>query len=272
MGLGLRGTGSLNLDELSILKESDLIFVDAYTSIFPENVKEDIEKVTGNTVRFLNREEVESFAFLKNPFKTLSLIVSGDPMSSTTHFAIVEKCREMGFIVDIMENASILTTVPGRTGLSPYRMGPVISIPQIVDNFVPMSVARKIRDNMIWQLHTILLIDLENGKNMDPPKVFHILKALGENILPESFFKMPLFVMERIGWADERVFITTVETLESLENHSPYCTVLPMSPNSNEMASTRALGLNGIMSLETFDYKSLCDRAKILIQSETKEY
>lgn len=257
MGIGLRGTGSLTLNEVNILRESDKIFIDSYTSIFPQGMKQDLEEISGRPVEFLLRDEVESFAFLNDTFSIVSFIVSGDPMSSTTHFAIVERCRELKYDVDIIENASIVTTIPGRTGLSPYRMGPVVSIPKIVNNFVPRSVARKIRNNMEWQLHGLLLVDLENGSNMDPTDVFKALHVLGDNILTEQFFEMPMMVLERVGWKNEKVYISTVKTLEKMANNSPYCMVLPMKPNINEIYSMRTLNLPGIEILERFDYESL---------------
>ncbi len=268
IGMGLRGIKSLTQEQVEVLKISDVICVDTYTSIFPEGISRGIKLLTGHELEFLDRQNVESFSFLNRSFKTLSLIVSGDPMSSTTHFAIIEKCRELNIYTKIMENASIVTVIPGRTGLSPYRMGPTISIPQVEGNFLPKSVAKKIRESMERGLHSLLLIDLDDGKNLSPERVHEILHTLGDGILPEIFYDMPIFVLERVGWNDEHVFVSTVNELRKLQNRSPYCLVLPVNPGINELTSMRALGVKPLSVVEEFDYNTLSEMST----NKTKEY
>ncbi len=137
MGMGLRGARSLTLEEVDILKRSDSIFLEIYTSVIGENIQHDIEKLTGKSVSPVNRNDMEysDIVTRKAHDSIVSLLVSGDPLMATTHNVLRVKCMDLGIKVSVLENASILNTAVGYSGLSPYKVAPPVSIPRVSDKF-----------------------------------------------------------------------------------------------------------------------------------------
>ena len=246
IGSGLRGAKSITLEESQVLKRSDVIYIDSYTSIFESNFKKDMEEITGREIIPLQREDVENFSFLNNSFENVSLIVSGDPFTSTTHNAIVNQCRARGIGYRIYENASITGAVAGRTGLSSYRTGIIVSIPRIYDNFVPVSPIRKILSNMEYGLHTTLLVDIDNGKNMDSETLLKTLEKMQEKASVNFLKGRPAISLERLGWNDEKVTLDFIDDLLMKDLKSPYAIVMPSKPDSNEIEN-----MSGIFGRDT---------------------
>ena len=275
MGTGLRGVESITREMSSILKAADVIFLERYTSIFPMNTDTELQKISNRGIISLDREEVESLRFLENDFGIACMLVSGDPMSSTTHFAIVERCNELGIQFRIFENASILTAIPGRTGLSPYKIAAPVSIPIIGDRFVPKSVVRKIVQNFLAGNHTPLLIDLRDGMNMDPVDVKATIMELGKDLLDQQFLRIPIFILSRVGWSDESVEVIDFEQLDTIPNRSPYCIVLPSKVNENELQSLNSLKISGREKILEFSYEGAFKNLENKLEyhlSETKKY
>ena len=241
IGSGLRGTRSITLEQKDVLLKSDRIFVDSYTSIFGPNFAADLEEITGRPPVILDREGVESFSFLDSGFEVGSFIVSGDPFTSTTHYAIMNECRTRGIGCRIYENASITGSIPGRTGLSPYRTGIVVSIPRISANFVPVSPVMKIISNIDNGLHTTLLIDLDSGKNMDSSVLLETLTAMTEKAGIEALTARPAISLERLGWSDEQVNLNFLGKILENDLKSPYSIVIPSKPDSNELENMRGI-------------------------------
>ncbi|MGP6239150.1 diphthine synthase [Cuniculiplasma sp. SKW4] len=234
IGSGLRGIRSITLEEMEILRESDVIYIDSYTSIFEDNFQKDLESLAGKKSICLSREEVESFSFLNNKFENISFVVSGDPFTSTTHYAIINECRKKGINYRIYENSSITGAIAGRTGLSPYRIGIVVSIPRIYHNYIPVSPIKKIMSNIEYGLHTTLLMDLENGKNMEPSMVLKTLEKMEERTGVQFIRGRPAISLERLGWKDERIDLDFLDKILENDLMSPYTIVIPSRPDANE--------------------------------------
>ncbi|MCL4323414.1 MAG: diphthine synthase [Candidatus Thermoplasmatota archaeon] len=254
VGSGLRGTESLTAEELEILRRSDFVFIDGYTSIFPDNFKEKLEKIISKGITILGRNEIETFSFLEKAGGETSLIVSGDPLASTTHFSVIRFCNENRITWKLFENASIMSAVPGRTGLSSYRTGTIVSLPDIYDNYVPVSPLQKIVSNIRNELHTIMLIDLKKGKNLDIKRVLEIIKRMVEKIGYDVILDMPAFVLQRVGWEDENLFFAALKNLPDIIVKSPYCIVLPFRPDSNELENMHSIGIDNDFAFRNFDY------------------
>ncbi len=239
MGSGLRGVRSFTKEEIDILEKCESIFVDSYTSIFPESFQKDFRDLTGKDLIFLTRESIESFSFLKDMAENVALIVSGDPFMSTTHFSILKECRNLGIKVKIYENASIIGTIPGRTGLSPYRTGMVVSIPKIEENFIPVSPLKKILENRKNRLHTTILIDLRDGKNLSGYEVRDIIERMMEKSGESGIMEMPSIIIERAGWPEERASLNRLGDNLNRDLMSPYAIVIPSEPDYNELENMK---------------------------------
>ncbi len=241
MGTGLRGIESLTLEESSVLEKCDRIYVDTYTSIFPPEFTDSLIKKYQNRVMALQRETLESMSFLDGSHGDFALLVSGDPFGSTTHFTLITECKNRGINIKIYENASILGIIPGRTGLSAYRSGTIVSIPDFGETHIPLSPYIKILENINSALHTLILIDLKNGKNVKSPRILQILEQIRNKYSLEDILNRPSFSIEKAGWPGERVRVGSLKELLSMELESPYCMVMPGKVDHNELSNILSL-------------------------------
>lgn len=193
LGLGLRGYNSITVEERSFIEKSDRIILDSYTSVLFPDVIEGIENNAGKKVETVDRSILEGNSYILNLAEKLSvsLLVLGDPFMATTHNEIRYQCLKRGIEVRIFENASILNSVIGYSGLSPYRVGAPVSLPRVSDKFFPLSVYRKIGINLSENRHTILLLDTADGNPMTVKEALETLAHMEEkgkkgHIKPET--------------------------------------------------------------------------------------
>lgn len=180
IGLGLRGIKSITRESLEVLKECDIIYFETYTSISPISTVSDIESLVGRKVKTADRDFIETGATLLQEAdqSDVCLLVTGDPLSATTHNQIRLEAMEKSIDVRIFENSSIINVIPGMLGLMHYRFGPPVSIPFVSRNFFPLSTYDKIEKNISLDLHTILLLDLKDGKTMPVQEAIGILEEM----------------------------------------------------------------------------------------------
>ncbi|MEM0157840.1 MAG: diphthine synthase [Thermoplasmataceae archaeon] len=197
LGLGLRGIDSVTLGEMRIISKCEKIYFETYTSISPEKTASELSSITSKHVFPLGREDVENSTALLTEAKDqdICIIVTGDPLAATTHNQLRMDAIAAGVSVNIVENASILTTLPGKAGLLPYRMGPPVSLPFLTDRFNPRSVLDKMGRNRDMGLHTIILLDLKENRTMYPEEAFSYLNRLEEKYEAGVVKKNSLFVV-----------------------------------------------------------------------------
>lgn len=238
MGIGLRGTSSLTLEESELIRNSSRIFFETYTSISPSDTISGIEIMFGKKVQPIGRSEVEEG---KNLIELASgedvcLLVTGDPLSATTHNQLRSDAYDAGIEVRVLENASITSVIPGKIGLFPYRMGPPVSLPFPYDIFMPRSVSGKIKMNKQNGLHTLLLLDLRDGRTMYPYEAVETLlkmeKKYGVGALDP---KDRIFSISRVSQDGEKlIYDTAANVMELRLEESPASLVIPAELNHNE--------------------------------------
>lgn len=241
LGVGLRGIRSITLEENDILEKCGKIFIDTYTSIFPENFLGDLSDRYRGEIIPLERKELESMDFILKDEHDCAIIVSGDPFGSTTHMSIARECIHRNIELKIYENASIISIIWGRTGLSAYRSGSVVSIPDFGNEYLPASPYEKILRNISMGLHTILLVDLKEGINTDSKRLKQILMLIRNKYSLEDIMDRIVFSVERAGWRDEAVHIGLIGDILEKTLNSPYCLVLPGKLDSNEKENVLSL-------------------------------
>lgn len=238
LGLGLRGVSSLTNEGNYIIRNSSRIYFETYTSISPESTVSELERIYTRNIELADREFVEDgkqlIDFARN--EDIVLIVTGDPLSATTHNQLRADAIDMGVQVEVIENASILSVVPGKIGLFPYRMGPPVSLPFIQGNFLPKSVLEKVRANRNSGFHTILLLDLKDGRTMYPREAVDILLQLEEKhpmgIISEE---TEIFSLSKVSQKGERLIFDTAGNIRKFsEDLSPSVFVIPSELNHSE--------------------------------------
>ena len=244
IGLGLRGTGSITRSQDEILKKCDSILFESYTSVSPSNTILEIEKLYGKTVESVDRPRVEDSSGILDLARSrdVCLLVTGDPLNATTHNQIRLDAIKAGIGVEILENSSILTVLPGKVGLSPYRMGPPVSLPFITERFRPRSVLEKIKHNLDNSMHTLLLLDLKDGRTMYPHEALAILQSLEDSFSTGVIGADSMIIIaSRISQVGENIIFGKFSDLKKMVvEGSPSSLVVLSPPSEKEMEFIRA--------------------------------
>lgn len=238
IGLGLRGLSSLTMEGARTIECSSRIFFETYTSISPEGTIRELEEKFSRKVIPLNRSDIEEGNILieSSRKEDVSLIVTGDPLSATTHNQLRLDAMNAGVEVEIIENASIISVIPGKIGLFPYRMGPPVSLPFPQENFLPRSVCDKIFLNLKSGLHTIVLLDLRDGRTMYSHEALETLIRMEERYGVGAInLNSEVFSVTRVSQPGEKLIFDTVQNLIDLKLlESPAALVVPAELNHNE--------------------------------------
>ena len=182
IGMGLHDENGLTLRGLNAAKNADTLYAEFYTSIMPGFSVTELQRLVGKEVKILTRRELEEDAdrTILSDAKTarVALLTPGDPMSATTHVGLVLSARKLGIPTVLIHSASIVTAAAGVTGLEVYKFGRTVTIPSPRTNPLPESVYEFIRDNLRVGLHTLALLDIQNGLTI--PDAIRILFKLEE--------------------------------------------------------------------------------------------
>lgn len=161
IGLGLGNEDDITVKGLKIVKECDLVVLEAYTSVLGID-KDRLEVVYGKDILLADRDTVESQAedkiLVKD--KNVAFLVVGDPLCATTHTDLWLRARHLGIKVEIVHNASIMGAA-ASSGLSLYNFGQTVSIPFFEENWKPTSFVPKIEYNIKGGMHTLCLLDIK---------------------------------------------------------------------------------------------------------------
>ncbi len=238
VGLGLRGARSITLESLEVLKSCDIVYFETYTSISPESTIKDIAELSGKEILQADRQFVESEKELisQSSKSDVCLLVTGDPLTATTHNQLRYDALREGVKVNIYENSSVLSVIPGTLGLMHYRFGPPVSIPFVSMNFFPTSVYDKIEKNVEMDLHTLLLLDLKDGKTMPVQEAIRVLEELERKrkkgiLEPER----DICVAIAVSQPGERILFGTLGSIKkSGVEGNPAALVIPSRLNDSE--------------------------------------
>ncbi|EQB73073.1 MAG: hypothetical protein AMDU4_FER2C00106G0010 [Ferroplasma sp. Type II] len=247
MGLGLRGVKSLTLEEADAIRESEIVYFETYTSISPQDTINSIPSLTEGIVKPADRKMVETDKEIINEAKNknVTLLVTGDALSATTHNELRMEAKKSGIEVKIFENASIITAFISRTGLFNYKFGNIVSMPFVYENFFPVSVYERIYTNYSNSMHTLLLLDLKDGKTMQVCEALSILQKMEEK-KGKGLINSGIIVIAGIGIAseNERIIYGTLEKImEYNPQGSPASIIIPSRMNDveNEFLNTFAM-------------------------------
>lgn len=227
IGIGLNDEKDITLKGLELVKSSDIVYLESYTSKL-ECSKEDLEKLYGKEVKLANRDVVENRAeeLLLKPAKEkdVSLLIIGDVFSATTHIDLMSRARELGIEVNVVHNASVLTAI-GVTGLSLYKFGKITSIPFDNKNVeTPYNVLKENKD-----MHTLFLLDLrpEENRYMTFVEAVKYLLRVEDKKGEKVFLEDTLCVgCAKLGSKDQVIQIGKAKDLKEVDSY-PQCLIVP---------------------------------------------
>jgi diphthine synthase len=184
IGMGLHDENGLTLRGLDAAKYADTVYAEFYTSIMPGLSMDRLRRLVGKEIKILTRKDLEEDAERTIMFRAekerVALLIPGDPMSATTHIGLLLSAKKRGIRTAVIHSASILTAVSGATGLEGYKFGRTVTIPSPKTSPVPESVYEFIVANKRIGLHTLALLDLEQGGLTIPEAIRILIKLESE--------------------------------------------------------------------------------------------
>ncbi len=172
IGLGLYDERDISVKGLEAVRNADAVYAEFYTSRLMGTTPEKMEVFYGRKIRTLSRAEVEvdPFWLAEALEKNVAFLVGGDPMVSTTHLDLRLRAEEMGIKTSLIHCSSIITAVPGLSGLQNYRFGRSATIPFPYfargKRISPESPYQVLKENLIRNLHTMLFLDIQDQRYM----------------------------------------------------------------------------------------------------------
>lgn len=156
VGLGLDNK-EITEKGLEAVSNAEKAYVEFYTNTETVDIGR-LEEKTGTSIERLERGEVEQQDVIvkESEDEDVAFLVSGDPLTATTHYDIKHRARQKGLEVEVVHAPSILTSV-AETGLNPYKFGRTVTLPE---HAAPESIAEHIEKNDSVDLHTLVLLDI----------------------------------------------------------------------------------------------------------------
>lgn len=214
----LIGTGinfDLTLGGMEALEDSNEIYIETYTNLIENEKIEKLESKIGKKIKKLERKDVESNFLIKRASeKKVALLVSGDPLTATTHVSLLLDAKKAKIAVKVLHNSSIYTSAAGVTGLQIYRFGKTASLVNPRENYAPKSSLEVIRKNLENNMHSLVLLDTE-------PKPMEAVKAL--EMLKEFDYAI---VLSRVGEENEKIIYGKISDIIRKNLGSPPFTII----------------------------------------------
>lgn len=223
IGLGLKDENSITEEGLQKVKNSEVLYLETYTSKLTNATIEDLEKHYNKKIIPANRDVVEKQAeetILKDAeTKETSFLVIGDPFSATTHMDLYQRAKEKNIEVKIINNVSIINAI-GIVGLELYKYGKITSIPFENENVkTPYDVYQK---NKEIGLHTLFLLDLrpEEDRWMTCKQATEFLIKNGLNE------EETVISCAQIGSDNPIIKVSNAKEVEEIKE-TPQCLIIP---------------------------------------------
>jgi len=230
IGLGLAGDRSVTVEGLDCVRRAEKVYLESYTSPLPMGVKERLEEASGRGVVLVERGFVEDGGRIIEEAKrgVVALLVYGDPMVATTHMDLRVRAEAEGVKTRLIHNASILSALPGETGLHIYSFGRTVTMTR-GGGVSHTTVYNTVFENLLRGLHTAILLeyDYSTGFSLDPSAAIEgLLEAeadLRYGVIDGETF---IIVASRIGCGGQSVVGGRVERLRGVEFGPPPHTVI----------------------------------------------
>jgi len=232
VGTGIWEETDISLKGLEELKRSDAIFAEQYTSETEEGTVARLEKLISRPITVLSREEVEDGKRILDEAQKnrVAFVVAGDPMISTTHVSLKLDALKRKIPVKIIHSSSILSAAISESGLHTYKFGRCATLPFWSEKYKPTSTYDAISENLARGLHTMLFLDLKDGRRMTAHEAMDLLLKLederkGKIITP----KTKLLLLSRIGSEIQKLTYGEISKLRKLKDlgATPFILIVP---------------------------------------------
>lgn len=257
MSLHIIGIGykkeHINPEMLKIIKNSEKIFLEYYTSFYQTEFK-DLENYLEKNIEIVDREiietQIEKTILKPSKEKDICLLVIGDPLIATTHTDLILRAKSMKITVNIYHNISIANLIT-RTGLQFYKFGKITSIPFFSKKFMPRTPYITYQENKKINAHTLFLLDLNpsndiaykgNLKYLYAHSALEFLLNIQDLLKNEEInfkiekenslsLKTKAIICSRLGFDDEKIIFSNIDKLIEFDKEKklkePLCLIIP---------------------------------------------
>ncbi|BCU68428.1 diphthine synthase [Sulfolobales archaeon HS-7] len=242
VGLGL-SPKFLTEAGLSVMRNSDIIFLDGYTSTSCGWNEALIYSMVGKPVTKIYRSDLEGRGIKKilaiAKEKSIAIAVVGDPLISTTHSIIPISAREEGINFSIVPGVSVHCYIISKSMLSSYKFGKSVTIVEGKDP----TPYRVIKENHERGLHTILYMDLKEDYYMTAGRAMELLlefeKSEGGHIVyPDT----KVIVGSQLGCDNETVkYMDINQVVYKYKTGGPHIVIFPSKLSSIEEEALKCL-------------------------------
>jgi len=233
VGIGLWDWKDASVRALEELKKCDVIFAEEYTSRMEEGTLAKLGKKINKKIIVLGREDVESGKKIlaEAAKKKVALLTPGDPMIATTHIALVLEARKKKIQTKIIHASSIFTAAIGEAGLQIYKFGKTVTLPKWREKYRPTSTYDMVAENRARGLHTLLLLDLDEGMPMELVEALAIMERMEEEKKLGVFADdAHVVVLSRVGSGEQKVAYAQLIKLKTKKfGRPPYVLIIPGS-------------------------------------------
>lgn len=231
IGMGLWDEKDVSLKGLSELKKCGAVYAEAYTCERERGSLKRLGSLSGKSIALLSREEVEDGKRLLSEAaqNDVALLVGGDPMVSTTHVSLKLEAAKRRIPFKVIHSSSILSAAVSVSGLHAYKFGKAVTLPFWSEHYTPASTYDAIAENMARGLHTLLFLDLKEGRTMSPAEAFTLLEKMeAEKKQGIISAEARLAVLSRVGARDEKICFGEIGALKKAAlGKSPFIMIVP---------------------------------------------
>jgi len=160
---------------LEAIENSEKVYAEFYTNTETVDL-ERVEEETGQEIEKLPRDKVErEDKIIESAEKQdTAFLVSGDPLTATTHYDIKHRAEDSGLEVEVVHAPSIFTSI-AETGLNVYKFGRTVTLPK---DAAPQSVTDYIEKNDEIGLHSLILLDINYRAEKAAEKLVNLNEEL----------------------------------------------------------------------------------------------
>ena len=278
IGLGIYGSDGMTGKGYTIAVNSDILYIDTYTNVVTSEQISSIEKYLNKKLISAGREFLEDGEQILSEAtdKNISLLVSGDPIIATTHTDLLIRANGKKIVTQVIHNSSILSSIPGETGLHAYKFGRIVTSTKESGSKL-VTVYHAVYDNLVLGLHTIILMEY-NSSRSDNLSVNQTLNNFlssendyGYNVFSENTL---LIILSRIGLNDQAIITGPINRLLDLNyGNSPHTIILPGKLHFSEIDSLSILSdkLHGEIKDNTSNVKRISTSMVTKYTSRTLE-
>ena len=230
IGLGLNDEKDITVKGLEAVKKCNYLFLENYTSKLSIPL-EKLEEFYEKKIFLANRELVEKRAdeiLNKALEKNIGFLVIGDVFSATTHVDLYLRAKEKKLEIKVVHNTSIINAI-SIVGLELYKYGRITSMPYFEDSFQPESPYDVIKMNKDNVLHTLILLDIKENRNMTVNQALKQLLEIEEK-RKEGVVKETAKVIgcARIGNDNQLIKYGAIKDLLKFDFGKPlHCLIIP---------------------------------------------